>query len=88
MQAIQVMKDPDNPSRVILVMEVTKEQMTGAQGFDENNWPNFSNANFASELHRRYKVEIHSNRDSNRDGRLDINIDKNGTNVNLDSAKK
>ncbi len=88
MQAIRITNDPDNSSRVILVMDVTKEQMTGAQGFDENNWPNFSNAEFASELHRRYKVDIFSNRDSQREGKLDINIDKNGTSVNLGGSKK
>jgi hypothetical protein len=65
-------------------MDVTNEQMTRAQGFDENNWPNFFNANFISEPHRRYKVETHGNRDRN----LDTNIDKNGTNVNVDGATK
>ena len=69
-------------------MDVSKAKMTGAQGFDENNWPNFSNTDFASELHRRYKVDIFSNRDSHREGKLDINIDKNGTSVNLDGSKK
>ena len=86
--AIQFKQDPDNRDRVILVLDVTKEQMNGAQGFDEANWPNFSNADFAGELHRRYKIEDRWNRDGHQDGQLDLKIDRNGVKINVDGVKK
>ncbi len=87
MQAIQVKQDPDHKDRVVLVLDVTKEQMNGAQGFDEANWPNFSNANFAGEIHRRYKIEDRWIRERNHDGQVDVKVDKNGVKVNVDGLK-
>jgi sporulation protein YlmC with PRC-barrel domain len=59
MQAIKIQQDPDYRDNVVLILDVTKEQMNGAQGFDETTWPNFSDTNFSNELHRRYKLENH-----------------------------
>ncbi len=88
MQAIKVQQDPDNRDRVILVLDVTKEQMNGAQGFDEANWPNFSDANFAGEIRRRYKVEDHWNGNANHEGKVDVNVGRDGIRVNVDGVKK
>ena len=85
MQAIKVQQDPDNHDRVVLVLDVTKEQMNGAEGFDESNWPNFADAKFSTELHRRYKIEDHWN--LGRDGKVDVNVRRDGVKVNVDTAK-
>ncbi|XZE20346.1 PRC-barrel domain-containing protein [Pirellulaceae bacterium SH449] len=88
MQAIKVQQDPDNRDQVVLVLDVTKEQMNGAQGFDEANWPNFSDEKFSGELHRRYRVEDRWNNRGSRDGKVDVNIGRDGVEVNVDGKKK
>jgi len=90
MQAIKVQTDPDNRDRVILVMDVTKEQMNGAQGFDEAHWPNFSDRNFSGDLHRRYGVEDRWNHGVNHDhdGKVDANVGRQGVKVRVDGDRK
>ncbi len=88
MQAIQVKQDPDNHDRVVLILDVTKEQMAGAQGFDEANWPDFANTTIAGEIYRRYKLEDLWIRSNNQGGRMDVNVDKSGVNINVDGRKK
>ena len=88
MQAIKVQQDPDNRDRVVLVLDVTKEQMNGAQGFDEANWPNFADEKFSGELHRRYRVEDRWNNRASRDGKVDVNIGRDDVEVNVDGKKK
>ena len=88
MQAIKVQQDPDNRDRVVLVLDVTKEQMNGAQGFDESNWPNFADEQFSGELHRRYNVENRWSDGANREGKVDVNVGRDGVKVNIDGGKK
>jgi len=89
MQAIKVQQDPNYRDRVILVLDVTKEQMDGAQGFDESNWPNFSDAAVVNEMHRRYKItDSWDHGSSNRGGQVDVNIGRGGVDVNVDGVKK
>jgi sporulation protein YlmC with PRC-barrel domain len=45
------------PGDYVLTLDVTKEQLSGAQGFDNDHWPDFANAGFTQELDRRYKVD-------------------------------
>jgi sporulation protein YlmC with PRC-barrel domain len=45
------------PGDYVLSLDVTKEQLNGAQGFDNNQWPDFANTSFTQELDRRYKVD-------------------------------
>lgn len=88
MRAIQVQQDPDSRDRVVLVLDVTKEQMNGAQGFDESNWPNFADKNFSTDMYRRYKLEEYWNNDARNDGRVDVNVGRDGVKVNVDGSKK
>ena len=83
-QAIHVQQDPDHQGHVLLVMDVTKEQMNGAKGFDESNWPNFSDSNFAGELHRRYNTEAHWNSVANPNGKVDVKVARDGVKVIVD----
>lgn len=36
------------------VLDVTKEQLEGAQGFDKNNWPDFASDAFHEETYRHW----------------------------------
>jgi sporulation protein YlmC with PRC-barrel domain len=87
-QAMQIKQDPDNMDNVLLILDVTKEQMNGAKGFDETNWPNFSDGTFVAELHRRYRIEDRWNHVLNRDGLVDVEVDSNGVKVNVDRLLK
>lgn len=87
MRAIQVKQDPDSRDRVVLVLDVTKEQMQGAQGFDEENWPDFSDDNFSGEIHRRYNV-IDNWAHAIRDGGVDVQVGRGGVKVNVDGLRK
>lgn len=44
------------PGDYTLTLDVTKDQLQGAQGFDNDHWPDFANASLVQELDRRYKV--------------------------------
>ncbi|QEG01193.1 PRC-barrel domain protein [Stieleria maiorica] len=56
-KAFHVKQERDNPDDVYLTLNVTEKQLDGAQGFDQDNWPNFADENFVSELNRRYNVK-------------------------------
>jgi sporulation protein YlmC with PRC-barrel domain len=45
------------PGDYTLTLDVTKDQLKGAQGFDNDRWPDFANAGFTQELDRRYNVD-------------------------------
>jgi sporulation protein YlmC with PRC-barrel domain len=45
------------PGDYMLTLDVTKDQLSGAEGFDSDHWPDFANATFTQELDRRYKVD-------------------------------
>ena len=59
-EAFHVRQDPDDPNDpddYVLTLDVTKEQLDGAQGFEDDQWPNFADTKFTQELDRRYKVD-------------------------------
>lgn len=97
-EAFQCTQDPDNPEDHRLTLDVTKEQLEGAQGFNQDNWPNFADPNFTSDLDRRYRVS--RNRDQNRgrlnrnglntdrDRNVDVNVDRNGVDVDVDRNRQ
>ena len=41
----------------VLMLNVTQQQLEGAQGFDEENWPNMADPQWAAELDKRYGVK-------------------------------
>jgi sporulation protein YlmC with PRC-barrel domain len=45
-----------NPEYV-LTLDVTKDQLKGAQGFDNDHWPDFADTRFTQELDRRYNID-------------------------------
>lgn len=44
-------------SNYVLTLDVTKEQLQGDQGFDNDHWPDFADTKFTQDLARRYKVD-------------------------------
>lgn len=62
-EAFKFQRDPNNAQRSVLVLNVTEQQVEGAEGFDEENWPDFANPNFTSDLDRRYGVDRQRFRD-------------------------
>ncbi|WP_182868551.1 PRC-barrel domain-containing protein [Rhodopirellula sp. JC639] len=81
-KAFHVKQERDNPDDIYLTLNVTEKQLDGAQGFDQDNWPNFADENFVSELNQRYKVKADRQNRSlrerleNRDNRVEeVEID-------------
>ncbi|WP_417387700.1 PRC-barrel domain-containing protein [Gimesia sp.] len=63
-KAFELKQNPEDPEEQILVLNVTQQQLEGAQGFDEDNWPDFADPDFSKELHKRYRIDIeHKDRD-------------------------
>jgi len=60
--AFHVKSKPANSNDYVLVLNVTKDQLKGAEGFDKDKWPDFADRNFTRELERRYNVDRTANR--------------------------
>jgi sporulation protein YlmC with PRC-barrel domain len=56
-EAFKARRNPDDRDEVVLMLDVTEQQLEGAQGFDQDNWPDFADAEFTSELDKRYGIE-------------------------------
>ncbi len=56
-EAFQLKSEQDDPASTVLVLNVSQEQMEGAQGFDKNNWPNFADEEFTRSTNQRYEVQ-------------------------------
>ncbi len=56
-EAFKFMPDPDDRDETVLVLNVTKQQMEGAKGFNESTWPNFADKAFRDSVDKRYGVD-------------------------------
>lgn len=56
-EAFKFLPEKDDRDNTLLVLNVSKQQLEGAQGFDQDHWPNFADKSFTDELDRRYKVD-------------------------------
>jgi len=72
-EAFKVKMDPDDANEddaddidYVLTLDVTKDQLDGAQGFDSDKWPDFADTKFTQELDRRYNVNRNQSRTPNR----------------------
>jgi sporulation protein YlmC with PRC-barrel domain len=61
----------------VLVLNVTQQQLEGAVGFDENNWPNFADQSFTSELDKRYGIDRQMQNRSSTPGTPGVDRDRN-----------
>jgi sporulation protein YlmC with PRC-barrel domain len=56
-EAFKVRQQARDADDYVLTLNVTQEQLEGAQGFDQESWPNFADRNFTQELDRRYGID-------------------------------
>jgi len=82
-EAIKTKADRQDAGEYVLVLNVTQAQLEGAQGFDQDNWPNMADKNFAMELDRRYGVDRMRDRKRGSAGN-DVDVDRDGVDVNRD----
>ncbi|QDS88624.1 PRC-barrel domain protein [Rosistilla ulvae] len=81
--AFQVQQNPDDPDDkgdLVFVLNVTQKQMEGAVGFDQDHWPNFADKNFIRDIEKRYQI---NRRDRKSRGGVDVNVDRNGVDINV-----
>ena len=81
-EAFKMQRSADDPSDIVLVLDVTPEQLKGSVGFDENSWPDFADKQYTAEIYKRYKVERITRGD--RDRRVDVDVKRNGVDVDVD----
>jgi sporulation protein YlmC with PRC-barrel domain len=56
-EAFQVTTSADDADEIVLVLDIKQQQLEGAQGFDQDNWPDFADRKFQQDLAKRYKIE-------------------------------
>src|SRR3954462_1312556 len=61
-EAFHEKQKSNNSDDYVLVLNVTKDQLKGAEGFDKDKWPDFADRNFPRALARRYNVDRTANR--------------------------
>jgi sporulation protein YlmC with PRC-barrel domain len=78
-EAFKARRQAGDQDDYVLTLDVTQEQLKGAMGFDQENWPNFADRNFTSELDRRYGINRRisaRDRDLNGTGRSGVDVDR------------
>ncbi|MCO6047963.1 PRC-barrel domain-containing protein [Aeoliella sp. ICT_H6.2] len=84
-QAFQCRPDSENSGEFIVTLDVTQQQLEGAEGFDQDNWPNFADPNFTQDIDKRYRVQ--RDREARRDrdrGGVDVTLGRGGVDVDVD----
>lgn len=59
-QAFEVNPEPEyanDPDNYVLLLDVTQEKLEGAEGFDENHWPDTTDPQFTRQMNERYGVK-------------------------------
>ncbi|MGB3222929.1 MAG: PRC-barrel domain-containing protein [Desulforhopalus sp.] len=58
MEAFQFKRESDMFfDDVKLILNVSKEQLEGDEGFDDDNWPDFEDETYRSDLDKRYNID-------------------------------
>ncbi len=55
--ADEVGDDDIDSDDYVMVLNVTKQQLQGQQGFDQDHWPNMADSQWAADLDKRYGVQ-------------------------------
>ncbi len=85
-EAFKVQHDPDDPNDpddFVMVLNVTKQQLEGAVGFDQDHWPNMADQKWARDLDARYGVDRNRMRNRNRGTGVDVNVNRKGVDVDV-----
>lgn len=56
--AIPFSKFKVDETKKIFVLDVEKDLLKSAPGFDKNNWPDFSSDTWSDEIHKYYSVDL------------------------------
>jgi sporulation protein YlmC with PRC-barrel domain len=56
-EALQVKREPGDSDDHVMILDVSEEQLKGAEGFDEDRWPSFADESFASQLDKLYGID-------------------------------
>lgn len=56
-EAFECRPEADDPAEYIVVLDVQQESLENAQGFDQENWPNFADKNFTDKVDQQYGVQ-------------------------------
>jgi sporulation protein YlmC with PRC-barrel domain len=80
-EAFKVQRNVDGDT--VLVLNVTQQQLEGAVGFDENNWPNFGDQSITSELDKRYGIDRSMHNRSSTPGAAGANLNRNDIRNNI-----
>ncbi|KAA5542718.1 PRC-barrel domain containing protein [Roseiconus nitratireducens] len=72
--AFKIKRDAEDRDDYTVILDVTEQQMEGAKGFDQDNWPNFSDQNFVRDLNQRYRTNMTQNRRAARDRNVDVDV--------------
>ena len=56
-EAFQVGRESGDPDDYVMILDVSEEQLKGAEGFDEDRWPSFADETFAGRLDKLYGVD-------------------------------
>lgn len=56
-EAFKVQVDPEDRDDYVMILNITQQQLEGQQGFDQDNWPDMADRQWAMDLDKRYGVE-------------------------------
>lgn len=56
--AFKIRQDKDDRDEYLLVLDVNKKTLEGAEGFDQEHWPDFADPKLTRELDIRYGVDV------------------------------
>lgn len=70
-KAIQIRSEADDPDDLVVLLNVNKEIMEDAEGFNQDNWPNMADTQWQQKNDARYRVQ----HDNDRNTRVNPNTD-------------
>lgn len=72
--AIKIQREADDDDDFEAVVNIDKQRMENARGFDQDNWPNFADERWQRENDKRYHIDIDTR---NPEGRgVDVNVER------------
>jgi sporulation protein YlmC with PRC-barrel domain len=74
-EAFRCVQNPDDANEHHLVLDVTQKTLEGAEGFDQDHWPNLGDPTITNKLDARYGVK--------RVNGVNVDVDKKGVDVDV-----
>lgn len=80
-KAFKFQREEPGDDDVVLVLDITQDQLDASEGFDKDRWPNFAEPRFGIDLDRRYGVT----RDETRQRSVDVDAGRTGVRIDVDN---